>query len=105
MTHSIGTGTKNLSADVPTDEWDALKAAAQRQGVRLGELIRTLLLTGAEQTDPQAAAQIRNARRQYYGAIIAGLFLGHLLVGGLSQDMRRPTGRGCRPSIRREVAA
>ena len=100
MTNQIPAGTKNLSANVPLHEWQALHAAARENGMKFGQFLRSLILAGAEQTDPQAAAQIRHARRQYYGAILLGLFL---FTGADTEARTRPQ-MVRRPAIRREAA-
>ena len=102
MTKSIGTGTKNLSANVPVDEWEALHALATKWGVGIGQVIKRLILSGADATDTQTASQIRFVRKQYYGAILMGLFLGLLMFGNGHEPRRlsRP-----RPAVRREVLA
>ena len=102
MTKQIPCGTKNLSANVPTDEWEALHALATKWGIGIGQVIKRLILSGAEASDPQTASQIRFVRKQYYGAVLMGLFLGLLMFGNGHEPRRvsRP-----RPAVGREVMA
>ncbi len=103
MTNPIGTGTKNLSANVPIDEWAELHALARKMGCGIGAAIKDLIFKGTEATDPEAARRIKAARRQYYGAAILGLFLGLIAIG--NQHEPRRVCRVRRPQIRREVVA
>lgn len=102
MTHPIGTGTKNITYNGPTDEWELLHRMAGDMGVKFGELLKRLVLAGADATDPATAARIRSARQKYYGAVLVGLFLGLLFTqqGHEPRRVSRP-----RPAIRREVVA
>lgn len=93
MTNSIGTGTANISINVPRDERLILGQAAFRAGAKsVGDFVRTLMIKGLTVTDCEAAADVRRVRRQYYGAICGLIclltFTGGLLVGS-RQEARR----------------
>jgi hypothetical protein len=70
MTHSIGSGTVNLTINVPIDE--------RLQARSVGDLVKRLLLRGLELEDAATAVRVREIRRRYYG--IAMLAVGLLAV-------------------------
>jgi hypothetical protein len=92
MTNAIGTGTKNFTLNVPTDEHAELGRLAFRLGFRsVGDFMRHLVLKGLEKEDPQSATEIREIRRRYYGATLLGVFLLALAIG--HDDARRTSRR------------
>ncbi len=67
-THPIGTGTRNLTLNVPTDEQAELGRLAFRSGARsVGDFVRHLVLLGLEAINPDAAQQVKYIRHKYYG--------------------------------------
>ncbi len=68
MTNPIGTGTRNLSVNVPTDELDVLRKLAAEVGVSFANLLRGLILKGAAEVSPDRARELQEIRRRYYGA-------------------------------------
>lgn len=94
MTNSIGTGTRNISLNVPTDERALLGRVAFRTGANsVGAFIRRCVAEQLEREDPASAAELRQIRRQYYGAAVC---LVAFVVGLLCQehqDMRARRGR------------
>jgi hypothetical protein len=85
MTNPIGSGTANLSINVPLDErrlWGRLAFLAIERGEArsVGDYERKILAKGLEAQDPAAAARLREIRSRYYASTLAAL----LLVSGLS---------------------
>jgi hypothetical protein len=81
-TNAIGTGTVNLSLNIPTDEREAWGQAAFRSGAKsVGEFMRRMALRGLEAEHPQTADQVRQIRRQYYGTICLITFAAGLIAG------------------------
>jgi hypothetical protein len=93
VTNSIGYGTRNLSVNVPTDERDILRRAAIQSGCQsLGDYIRRIVLRGVELDNQEAAEQIKQVRRQYYGLSLLTLFVTILawsILHDHEQDFRR----------------
>jgi hypothetical protein len=93
VTHSIGSGTVNLTINVPIDERLLLgRASVRLQARSVGDLVKRLLLRGLELEDAATAVQVREIRRRYYG--IAMLAVGLLAVAetfspGSGTEMRR----------------
>lgn len=110
MTNAIGTGTVNIAINVPRGERDLLGRAALLSGCRsVGDYIRRAVLKGIELDCPATAQQLRQIRRQYYGAALLGVFLAGLIASivlGEQQDLRRAR-RGTRrvEEVREEIAA
>jgi hypothetical protein len=108
MTNAIGTGTVNLSLNLPVDERAELGRAAVRAGfASVGAFVRSLLLKGAETQDAELATQIKEVRRRYYGAAFLVLFCASLALSWVSGDqmqMRRAQGQRVRVRRIEEVA-
>jgi len=64
-TNSIGSGTRNISINVPVDERDLLGKVVFAEGLSVGELVRKAYLAGL---DARTAQEIREIRRKYYGS-------------------------------------
>ena len=92
MSHYIGTGTVNISINVPIDERAVLENAAVRKGMFTGAFVKKLILLGLAVDDPASAEKLREARRKYYGATML-LILGFALLSGQSLEMRRAARR------------
>jgi hypothetical protein len=91
-TNAIGTGTCNISINLPVDERSILGRLAFRMGFRsVGELNRHLIEAGLEKVDPQAAQEVKEIRRRYYGAAMLGAFLLAVVWG--HDEARRPSSR------------
>jgi len=89
MTNAIGTGTCNLSLNLPRDERAELGRLAFRAGARsVGDYVRRLMLSGLERDDLESARRIKEIRQRYYGAALLALFIG-LLLTGEANDLRR----------------
>lgn len=89
MTNPIGSGTCNVSINLPVDERAELGRLAFQSGSKsVGDFLRSLLLTGLEHKDAAAAQRIREIRRIYYSASLLGLFLSTLAFGD-HIDLRR----------------
>lgn len=133
MTNQIPAGTKNLSVNVPIDEWSAHKEAASTMGMKLGEYLRWLVVVALSVEDPATAGKVKAARNTYYGnnaalrmifliivpaiyaiinspqiraSVLLGLFLGLFVLLPNDADLRR-TASQVRPqrTIRRDIAA
>lgn len=88
MTNPLGTGTCNLSVNVPTDERQVIGQLAFRLGFKsVGDFMRHLVLSGLEREDTQSAQTVREIRRRYYGAAMLVLFLSAIVLG--HSDFRR----------------
>ena len=77
-TNPIGSGTVNLSINVPADEralWGRLGFMAVERGEArsVGDFERRVLLKGLEALDPDAAAKLKEIRIRYYAGILAAL--------------------------------
>ncbi|HYG22757.1 MAG TPA: hypothetical protein VEH04_08250 [Verrucomicrobiae bacterium] len=82
MTNAIGTGTANLSINIPLDERSELGRAAVREGCKsVGEFVRKLVLAGAEVKHPELAVQLKEVRRKYYGGTMLILILCAIAFG------------------------
>lgn len=109
-THAIGTGTANLSINVPVDERDFLRAFAASEDSRsMGDFLRQIILDGIRAHNALAADQLINIRRRYYGAALAALFVlltAHAWFTGHTEDFRRPRTARITRTVRRaeEVA-
>jgi hypothetical protein len=83
MTNDIGTGTRNIGINVPTDEKDFWAKVARSFNVRsIGELHRVLLLDGLATRDPEKAAELREIRRRYYGSTLLVIICASMLTFG-----------------------
>lgn len=88
-TKAIGTGTRNLSLNVPVDEREFYRSLAG-PGEHLADVLRRLLAKGAELENAAKVVELKNIRRRYYGTVntlLAMLSLSALFSGA---DMRRP---------------
>lgn len=104
MTHPIGTGTVNLTLNIPVDERAALGRAALAHGARsVGDYVRRLVLLGLSKDDAQAARQVREVRRRYYGTLAAAL-VAWIALSSSGEQMRRPP-RPVRANRQEEVAS
>jgi hypothetical protein len=79
-THPIGSGTANLSINVPIDErtlWGRLGFLAVERGEAksVSDFERKVLAKGLEAIDPAAAARLREIRSRYYAGTLAALLL------------------------------
>jgi hypothetical protein len=74
-THPIGYGTRNLSANIPTDEWEAYRREASAAGLGLGAWVRDTMLAGLRAKNERTAAEVREIRRRYYGAALLLVFI------------------------------
>ena len=93
MTNPIGTGTCNLTLNIPVDERAVLGKLAFQAGAKsVGDFLRSLVLRGLENQNATAARQVREIRRRYYGGALLVLFVAALACGG-SQEMRRASSR------------
>jgi hypothetical protein len=108
-THPIGSGTANLSINVPLDEralWGRLGFLAVERGEArsVGDFERRVLLKGLEAVDPEAAAKLKEIRIRYYAGILAALIVASLCsswFGGDSATARRsPSTVGIRRVVR-----
>ncbi len=68
MTNQIGTGTRNLGVNVPTDELGALKKLASEMGISFSNLLRGIIIKGTAEVSPKTARELIEIRRKYYGA-------------------------------------
>lgn len=93
MSHCIGSGTVNLSINVPRDERDVWGKIAFRRGAKsVGEFCKKMMLRGLEMEDAPSAAKLKAVRRQYYGMACAVVCLSVFLVSlicGDKNDVRR----------------
>lgn len=85
-TNPIGSGTSNLSVNAPVDWVRELGRAAHRAGVSLGEFSRRVIESGIERHDQEAAARLRNIRRQYYGGALLILFTTSMVLTWFTHD-------------------
>lgn len=105
MTNPLGTGTRNLSVNLPVDELALLGKAAFQAGKSIGHFVRDLLFLGAKSKSPELAAKVAEVRRRYYGAVLLGLFVA-MLAFNHDLDLRRPSRTArVRRSEAEEVAA
>jgi len=117
MTNAIGTGTCNLTINVPLDERNELGRLATAAGQSIGDLMRRLTIRGLQaeliETESQLHREIgfisrdgetillrraeslrqtlrsiRETRKRYYGAALLMLFVAILVIGE-KQDFRR----------------
>lgn len=107
-TKPIPAGTMNLSVNVTRDEWALLKRASVGFG-SFGELLRALILAGAEVKLPDVAMEIEAVRLKYGRHLVATAML---CVGLLSiaeswmdgNDLRRAKGRmSCAKLVKKQV--
>jgi hypothetical protein len=75
MSHTIGTGTRNLSVNVPTDErelWGQIAFTFVQSGEAksTGDFLRRVLLRGLEATDKRSAAKLKEIRVKYYAGTL-----------------------------------
>lgn len=95
MTNQIGTGTCNVSINLPRDERTELGRLAFQSGAKsVGDFLRGLVLRGLEQENVEAARRVREIRARYYGSALLTIFLASLALHP-NQDLRR-TGRRVR---------
>ena len=74
-TSPIPTWSANLAVNIPKDERALLGRLAARLGKRsVGELVRGYIAQGVEKDDAKSAADLRQIRRQYYGAALLFVF-------------------------------
>jgi hypothetical protein len=93
MSNPIGTGTCNLSVNVPKDVRTVLGQAAFAADKSLGEFLKLHVIpAGLEAIDPIAAAKVREHLRGYYGALLTVIFLWAFCAGALP-DVRRTSTR------------
>jgi hypothetical protein len=97
MTNPIGSGTANLSINVPLDErrlWGRLAFLAIERGEArsVGDYERKILAKGLEASDPQAAARLREIRSRYYATTLAVL----LTLGSISSWFSASSGEAAR---------
>ena len=88
MSHYIGTGTVNISVNVPLDERDVIGKAAFRKGLSIGSYMKRLVLLGMAVDDPARADELREVRKRYYGVLLTALFFAALCCGAIN-DVRR----------------
>jgi hypothetical protein len=79
-THPLGSGTANLSINVPLDEralWGRLGFLAVERGEAksIADYQRQVIAAGLEKTDPTSAARLREIRSRYYAGTLAALLL------------------------------
>lgn len=89
MTNEIGTGTRNITVNAPTDErefWGDLSAAMNVRSV--GDLHRAMLLKGLEQIRPDKAKELKAIRQRYYGAALLVMLLA-ALASGAGREIRQ----------------
>jgi hypothetical protein len=91
MSHQIGTGTVNLSVNLPTDERAILGRLAFVRGESIGQFVRKLLLNGLAMESLTEAERVIEIRRQYYGSALLVIFCGALLCGGANEFRRAKT--------------
>lgn len=102
MTKEIGTGTVNLSINLPIDERTELGKLAFAAGARsVGHFVRHLIVKGLESGDPEAARRLKEIRTRYYGATLLTVFIVSLAVHP-GQDLRRCARRVRVEEIREE---
>lgn len=93
-TNPIGTGTRNLSVNCPTDEAAEIGKLAFRLGFKsVGDFMRHLVMRGLEQQDADAAEKVAAIRKSYYGTIQLILFIAAIVW--CHDDARR-----CRNRVR-----
>lgn len=91
-TNPIGTGTRNLSVNCPTDEAAEIGKLAFRLGFKsVGDFMRHLVMRGLEQQDADAAGRVREIRKRYYSSAMLGVFISAMLFA--HEDLRRPSRR------------
>jgi hypothetical protein len=95
-THAIGTGTRNLSVNVPTDEralWGqiAFHFVQSGEAKSTGDFIRRVLLRGLEATDKKSAAKLKEIRIRYYAGTLLLLLCASLLLSWVSPTAAAPT--------------
>lgn len=79
-THAIGTGTANLSINVPVDERDfwgrlAFQAIERGEAKSVGDFQRQVLANGLEAMDPERSLHLREIRTRYYSGALAALMI------------------------------
>jgi hypothetical protein len=108
-THPIGSGTANISINVPIDERTllgrlAFQAIQRGEARSAGDYQRQLIAKGLEAINPEAAARLREIRIRYYAGILAALIVASLCsswFGGDSATARRsPSTVGIRRVVR-----
>lgn len=65
MTHPIGRGTTNVTANLLTEERHALVTMALRRDISLSRLLRDLVLDALAQADRPTAARLAHLRRNH----------------------------------------
>ena len=104
MTNPIGTGTCNVTFNIPTDERAVLGKLAFQAGAKsFSGFLRSLVLRGLENQNAAAAREVREIRRRYYGGAMLVLFVAGLLCGGIG-ELRRASSRVRRVEEQREEA-
>lgn len=92
MTNALGTGTVNLSVNVPKGVHSVLGRSAFLAGKSMGEFLKQIIPIGLDTVDPEAAARVREIQRAYYGSLMVLIFTGALLCGDSLELRRARTG-------------
>ena len=92
-THAIGTGTVNLTVNVPAD-WRGIIGRATNGALSVGDVLRELIEAGAKVKSRPLWRSLRMSRVKYYGLkrLDSAALLGLFIVGALghNHDLRRP---------------
>lgn len=94
MTHAIPADTINVTVNLPKAEAAELGRLAFGQDRSRGGLIKKLLLQALEVEAPDAAARIREIRRQRKAALLLAVGLFSLLPAFRDEDVARLKGQG-----------
>jgi len=79
-TNLIGTGTRNITINVPTDWADEIKNSARRAGVGIGRYLRPKIEAGIQMDDAACALKLRDIRQKYYGPVMIFIFVAFLFT-------------------------
>lgn len=89
MTHAIPADTCNVTVNLPKDEAAILGRLAFSQDRSRGNLIKKLLLQALEVEAPNAAARVKEIRRQRKAAVLLAVGLFSLLPAFDDDDAAR----------------
>ncbi len=98
-TDQIPGWSTNICYNAPKDERELLERVRKQLGARsLGQLLKSLIARGMEQTCQSSAAELREIRKRYYGATLALLFLAATVAAWSTPEELQ---RQCRRCVRR----
>jgi hypothetical protein len=86
VTNPIGTGTRNVAVNMPTDFAGIVGQLAFGANKSVGQLFREAVIEKAERDHPERATELRLSYRQYYGTLLGLVFLIGMFHSWLSHD-------------------